>query len=153
MSLLILGHPITEAYLEGTTLTQDFDHLRLELRGGKVVVGALGSDVSAYQRLDSSSDMAPMANTPTRLYFPSTHHILQGDMLRFWQTHGGMAVFGAPISEIVKAKNDDGSGRVYAMQWFQNARLERHPETHNPRYAILLGLLGRESLRGRGWAQ
>jgi hypothetical protein len=25
------------------------------------------------------------------------------------------------------------------VQWCQKARLERHPETHHPRFAILLG--------------
>lgn len=152
MSLLILGYPITEAYQEGDTLVQDFDHLRLELRGGHAVVVALGADLYGYRPGDLANAVKPVANTPARLYFSRTHHILQGDMLRFWQTHGGMDVFGAPISEIVKATNGDGSGRSYEMQWFQNARLERHPETHNPRYAILLGLLGHESLRARGWA-
>ena len=72
--------------------------------------------------------------------------------MRFWQTHGGLDVFGAPITEVVREQNGDGSGREYDMQWFEKARLERHPETHNPRYAILLGLLGKEYLRGRHWA-
>jgi hypothetical protein len=65
-------------------------------------------------------------------------------MLRFWRAHGGMAVFGAPISEVFRGQNFDGSGRTYEMQWFENARLERHPETNDPRFSILLGLLGRE---------
>ena len=149
MSPLILGDPVTEAYTRGAILTQDFDHLRLELRGGQVVVGSLGADlfatIYAGQGLPA---VAPAPATPTRLYFPQTRHILQGDMLRFWQNHGGMAVFGAPLSEVVPYHNGDGSGRTYQVQWFQNARLERHPETHNPRYAILLGLLGKEWWRG-----
>jgi hypothetical protein len=37
------------------------------------------------------------------------------------------------------------------VQWFRTARLEWHPETHTPRFAILLGLLGRESLYVHGW--
>jgi hypothetical protein len=153
MSPLVLGNPVTEAYLEGAVLTQDFQHLRLELRGGHVVVGNLGADVLYYTHWNGYfAEATPVSNTATRRYFPSTHHLLQGDLLRFWQTHGGLAVFGAPLTDVIKEENGDGSGRVYELQWFEKARLERHPETHNPRYAILLGLLGKESLRGRHWA-
>jgi hypothetical protein len=72
-------------------------------------------------------------------------------MLQFWQRHGGISVLGAPITEVFQAENGDGSGRVYSMQYFENARLERHPELHNPRYAILLGLLGNEDVQSQGW--
>jgi hypothetical protein len=48
-------------------------------------------------------------------------------------------------------ENGDGTGQSYDVQWFEKARLERHPELHNPRYAILLGLLGKASLQDRGW--
>jgi hypothetical protein len=145
MSPLILGDPVTEAYTRGTTLTQDFDHLRLDLHDGRVVVGSLGSDVFATSYTGQGlAPVAPVPSTPARLYFPQTRHTLQGDMLRYWQNHGGLAVFGAPLSEVVLYHNGDGSGRTYQVQWFQNARLERHPENHDPRYAILLGLLGKE---------
>jgi hypothetical protein len=69
----------------------------------------------------------------------------------FWRAHGGLAVFGAPITDVFESKNGDGSGNTYTMQYFQNARLELHPEAKNPNYRILLGLLGQESLQGRGW--
>jgi hypothetical protein len=36
------------------------------------------------------------------------------------------------------------------MQYFENARLERHPENKDPRYAIELGLLGHQWLQGQG---
>ena len=69
----------------------------------------------------------------------------------FWQTHGGLAIVDAPISSIQHQRNGHGSGWVYAVQWFQKTRLERHPEPHNPRFAILLGVLGSESVHVRGW--
>ena len=37
------------------------------------------------------------------------------------------------------------------MQYFTNARLEWHPEYHNPRNTVQLGLLGRETLADWGW--
>jgi hypothetical protein len=121
-----------------------------------VVIAPLGSEVLAYHAADLGGDSGSGAarsgpDTPSRRYFPATHHSLRGDLLRFWQQHGGMAVFGAPITEVFQAQNGDGSGRVYAMQYFENARLERHPELHDPRYAILLGLLGTEDVEAWGW--
>jgi hypothetical protein len=142
----LLGQPVTEAYREAEVLTQDFAHLRLEWRQGHVVVGNLGTAV-----YPAVSRVPARPNTPTRRYFPQTGQLLQGDFLHFWQTHGGLATFGAPISGIEHERNGDGSGRIYAVQWFQKARLERHPETHTPRVAILLGLLGRKSVYVRGW--
>jgi hypothetical protein len=147
----LLGSPVTEAYREAEVLTQDFAHLRLEWRQGHVVVGDLGTSVYPYEHLGEVSRVPARPNTPTQRYFAQTRQLLQGDFLQFWQTHGGLATFDAPISGIQHEDNGDGSGRVYAVQWFQKARLERHPETHHPRFAILLGLLGRESVYVRGW--
>ena len=147
----LLGPPVTEAYREAEVLTQDFDHLRLEWRQGRVVVGDLGAAIYPYELGDGMSRVPARPNTPTQRYFPQTGQLLQGDFLHFWQTRGGLATFGAPISGIQHEGNGDGSGLVYAVQWFQKARLERHPETHTPRFAILLGLLGRESVDVRGW--
>jgi hypothetical protein len=127
------------------------DHLRLEWRQGHVVVGDLGTAVYPYEPGFVVDRVPARPNTATQRYFPQTGHLLQGDFLRFWQTHGGLATFGAPISGILHEPNGDGSRRVYAVQWFEKARLERHPETHHPRFAILLGLVGRESVYVRGW--
>jgi hypothetical protein len=60
-------------------------------------------------------------------------------------------VLGMPISEVYRARNDDSTKRTYQMQLFTNARLERHPEVHNPRYSVLLGLLGLQVLQYHGW--
>ena len=145
-SLYILGHPLTEAFMEGTALTQVFDHMILELQGRRVVVAPL-----------------PQAGWLCRVPIAA----IRPDMRRFWQRNGGLAVFGAPLaapalagdcsagsyggSTEVHATNGDGSGRTYAMQWFENARLERHPEIANPRFRILLSLAGRDALKGLGW--
>jgi hypothetical protein len=37
------------------------------------------------------------------------------------------------------------------MQYFTNARLELHPDVHTAQFTVLLGLLGDELLRTRGW--
>jgi hypothetical protein len=90
-------------------------------------------------------------STTTSLYFPATGHTLSGELLVFWRSHGGQGVLGLPISQVYRAKNGDGSTRAYEMQLFTNARLERHPEIHNARFSVLLGLLGVEALQYHGW--
>lgn len=172
LGALGLGYPLTEAYLEGTRLTQIFQHLALQVAGGKVRVVDIGDQVLAalvaqqdpavasydyddatHSYQDTNHPVQPVPNTATQRYFPQTHHILRGAFLRYWESHGGMAVLGAPITEVVHGPNGDGSGRSYAMQYFQNARVELHPENRDPRYAVLLGLLGHDALRERGWVR
>ena len=62
-------------------------------------------------------------------------------------------MFGNPISEVLNEQNDDGTGKSYVLQYFQNARLEYHPENKGTRYEIQLGLLGTQLLRQKGWLQ
>jgi hypothetical protein len=64
--------------------------------------------------------------------------------------HRGSDLFGSPISEPFTEQNGDGTGRGYLVQYFQNARLEYHPEYAQTAYAVSLGLLGREYLQSRG---
>ena len=82
------------------------------------------------------------------MYFAQSHHTLSGAFLTYWQQHGGLQVFGPPISQVFTAQNRDGSGRTYSTQYFTNARLELHPES---RGTIQVGLLGDDVLRERGW--
>jgi hypothetical protein len=133
----LLGQPVTEAYREAEVLTQDFEHLRLQVRQGHVVAAHLGAEVYPYESTggrDPFGRAAP-AMSPRR-YFRQTGHAVQGEFLRFWEAHDGTALFGAPISDIVFDPNGDGSGRVYAMQWFEKARLEWHPETRDPHFTV-----------------
>lgn len=149
LGLPIVGYPVTEAYMEGDAPTQDFERLRLQVRRGRVVVAHLGA---ALYPSESSGDLGPygrVAPAPSpRRYFLQTGHAVRGEFLRYWEEHDGVDLFGAPISDIKYAPNSDGSGRVYAMQWFEKVRLEWHPEAGG---AVLLGLLGSESLYIRGW--
>mgnify|MGYP001544845514 CR=1 FL=1 len=90
-----------------------------------------------------------MPNSPSLRYFAATGHTVRGKVLSFWQANGGVAVFGRPLSELYTAQNSDGSGRSYQMQFFENARIELHPEYSNPRYSVLLGALGEDRRRPR----
>ena len=78
--------------------------------------------------------------------FPETGHTLSGAFLAFWEQHGGLAVFGYPITE----EFDEESlidGQRYRVQYFERQRFELHPENAAP-WNVLLGLLGVELLPG-----
>ncbi len=77
--------------------------------------------------------------------FPETGYSLEGEFLSYWQSHGGLAVFGYPIASARQA-----DGRV--SQYLERARFELHPENQAP-YNVLLGRLGVEALerQGRDW--
>jgi peptidoglycan/xylan/chitin deacetylase (PgdA/CDA1 family) len=84
-----------------------------------------------------------LGNTsPDQIFFPQTGHYLSHGMLRYWQTYGGLPVFGYPISE-------EFIENGVVVQYFERARLEWHPGAWPSRYDILLGRLGSELTVGR----
>ncbi len=70
------------------------------------------------------------------VYFPQTRHSLRFGFLQYWKDHGGLDVFGYPISEEVP---DAG----IVAQWFQRAKLTYDPERAQP---VQLADLGRQWL-------
>jgi len=77
-----------------------------------------------------------------RTFFATTGHNVAPDFLAYWQANGGLAQFGYPLTEEIL----EGFGpQTYTVQYFERARLERHPENAPP-YDILLGQFGRDIL-------
>lgn len=77
--------------------------------------------------------------------FPETGHSLRGAFRVFWESNGGLPIFGYPISEEVVGSN----GRL--VQWFERARFELAEGGANPR--VELAHLGREFTGGRVFPQ
>jgi hypothetical protein len=73
--------------------------------------------------------------------YPQTGHSICKKMTSYWQQYGGLAQFGYPISDPLVEKSPT-DGKSYTVQYFQRARFELHPENTDPRYQVLLGLLG-----------
>ena len=65
---------------------------------------------------------------------------VSGRFLEFWEAHGGLTVFGQPVTEPALETTPDGG---FTVQYFDNARLELHPE-HAAPYDVLIGRLGAE---------
>lgn len=82
------------------------------------------------------------AATPSAVYFPVTGHTVSGPFLTFWQTQGGLAIFGYPLTDAIQ-------GHGQTVQYFERARFELHPEYAGTPYEVELSLLGREAVAGR----
>ena len=82
-------------------------------------------------------------------YFPSTGHTLANPFKRYWEANGGPFVFGLPISEPLMEINPD-NGAPYLTQYFERARLERHPEAAGTDYEVQQAGVGRWAARAAG---
>ncbi len=80
--------------------------------------------------------------------FPETGQRLCGRLKVYWESNGGLPVFGFPKSPM-RVEVNAADGRAYWTQWFERNRLEVHPENEPP-YHVLLGLLGVERLAQQG---
>ncbi|MBA3469639.1 MAG: hypothetical protein H0T53_08340 [Herpetosiphonaceae bacterium] len=79
--------------------------------------------------------------------FPSekTSYCLSDPFSDYWESNGGLPVFGYPITAPASEVNAD-TGQTYNTQWVERTRLEDHPENAGTPYCVLLGLLGKERL-------
>ncbi len=118
---------------------------------GTLTAFAVGTDsahaVSAEYRVteqpatDPFQPVQPVDSTAERTYFAATGHTLAFGFKHFWESNGGLAAFGYPISEEF-SERDAATGNVYTVQYFERYRFEYHPEYAGTPWEISLGLLG-----------
>jgi hypothetical protein len=77
----------------------------------------------------------PQAQPGICEYFATTGHHVCDEFLEFFNSRGGLEIFGYPTTE---GYVDPAMGRW--VQYFQNSRMEMHPENPAP-YNVQLGLL------------
>ncbi len=151
--LPVFGYPITGEYTDAQTglVTQYFERARFEWHPGEfpshydVELGLLGNELARqqgllitppFQRVEGGSN----ANCT---YYPQTGHWLCFGFRDYWKSHGGLAIFGYPISEEF---TDPQTG--FTVQYFERQRFEYHPE-NPPAWQVEGGLLGSELVPGR----
>lgn len=76
--------------------------------------------------------------------FVETGFCIDDRLLSFWQSNGGVMVFGLPLTQAREETNPD-TGRPVLTQWFERNRLELHVDAPLP-YRLQLGRLGAESI-------
>jgi hypothetical protein len=79
--------------------------------------------------------------------FPETGQQACGTFLAYWQSHGGLAQQGYPISPEMQEKSDL-DGKTYTVQYFERALFEHHPENAGTPYEVLLAQLGTYRFKG-----
>ena len=146
--LAVFGEPLSEPFVDGGLTVQYFERARLTVSGGAVSISPLGVLLTSGRSFPA---VPSFPGTATDQYFPATSHSLSGRFLTYWQAHAGALLFGPPISEPLMETNGDGTGRVYLVQYFRNARMEYHPELKGTRFEVSLGALGRDYLHQLGW--
>ncbi|MDW8059479.1 MAG: ScyD/ScyE family protein [Thermomicrobium sp.] len=144
--LPLFGYPLTDEMTVDGTVVQYFERARFEWHPGvapdrhDVLLGLLGTEQTDGWR--SVPPFQPAAARTDARYFPQTGHNIAGPFRTYWETAGGLPLFGYPLSE---PYTDHGT----TIQYFERARFELHPGA-SPRTAdVLLGLLGAEQLRAR----
>ncbi len=143
------GLPVTEPLYERLDdgkiyLVQYTERARFELHpenlpSSRVLLGLLGNKLAAGR--EAEQPFQPAQAGDGGVYFKETSHNSTGVIYTYWQQHGGLAVFGYPISEAFQEKSAT-DGKMYLVQYFERNRLEGHPENGDPNYQVLLGLLG-----------
>lgn len=152
-----LGYPISEEVQETNPLdgqqrtVQYFERAVLELHPefagtpNAVMRAAVGRWITVGRDFPR---VQPSATSQNRAYFPQTGHIVKEAFLQYWQTQGGLAAFGYPISEELP-EISPADGKVYTVQYFERARMEWHPKDAGTPNEVQLGLVGKQALEMR----
>ncbi len=151
------GYPISEPFSEmsdtdGKIYTvQYFERAVFEMHPeyrspNDVLLSLLGTFTYKAKYPNGAPKQVPNTQPGSQL-FPQTGKRLGGTFLSYWQSHGGLAQQGYPISdEFLETSATDG--KVYKVQYFERAVFEAHPEKAAP-YDVLLSLLGTFRLRAK----
>ncbi len=150
--LEIFGYPLTEEFTEKDPATGDdvvvqyFQRVKLEYRASapanqRITLARLGAELTEGREFPR---VPPFQSTGDRVYFKETGHSLAYGFKAYWEAHGGLAMFGYPIS-----KEFTENGRT--VQYFERARFEFNPDARDANSRVTLGLLGQEALQRRGW--
>jgi hypothetical protein len=91
------------------------------------------------------ANAAPASQTALCFDQPGIVDCIDVRFVGAWSQHGGLPVFGFPISS-ADLEYDPATNGLYGSQWYERNRLELHPENAAP-YDVLLGRLGDDRLR------
>ncbi len=90
-----------------------------------------------------------VARAQTERCFPETGQCISGVFRRYWETNGGLPVFGYPITAVTTETNAEGF--TGPTQWFERDRLEDHRVEGKGILAGRLGVVRFKQLYGTEW--
>jgi hypothetical protein len=151
------GFPISDEMQErsdtdGKTYTvQYFERAVFELHPGNqppydVLLSLLGTSLYKQKYSNGAASQKPSAQSNARV-FSETGKKVGGIFLDYWNSHGGLAQQGFPISDEFQEKSDL-DGKTYTVQYFERAVFEYHRENAAPNN-VLLSQLGTFQYRAR----
>ena len=110
-------------------------HRRVLLLAASALAATLLWPVAPLAAAPATVPEAATGAAPGFAYFPETGHNIGLAIKRFYDSHGGLDIFGLPLTEPFQ---EDG----LTVQYFERARFELHPEFAGTPNEVLLGLLG-----------
>jgi len=144
------GYPLTNQFYDpprlfsnDLPLVQYFERARFEYHPenqppNDVLLTLLGSQLYKEKYPFGASNQQPNNNNP--YFFAQTGKSLGGKLRTYWESHGGLAAQGYPISNEFQEVAVDG--KSYTVQYFERAVFEYHPENVSTAYEVLLAPLG-----------
>jgi hypothetical protein len=129
------GKPYTVQYFERAV----FEYHPENQAPFNVLLSQLGTFQYKKKYPDGAPNQTPNT-TAGSVLFSETGKRLGGKFLQYWQSHGGLAQQGFPISDEF-TEVSDLNGKPYTVQYFERAVFELHPENQPP-YDVLLSQLG-----------
>jgi hypothetical protein len=138
------GYPLTEEYIDSRTgrVVQFFERARFERASpaaADVQLGALARELLAGRTFERQQ---PIANSGQRRYFSETGQILQYGFKQVWESRGGQAIFGLPLSS--ELQEVMGSGDSITVQYFERVRFEFRADLPAGQ-RVLISDLGRQA--------
>lgn len=133
---IIFGYPITPLFFSTSSnrMVQYFENSRFELiEENPAELRVRVSPLGDLMYMPGQAFPLP-PNFPSCQHFPETDKQVCYSFLDFFNNHGGLAVFGYPISNFEVHEN-------LIIQYFQKARFEWHPE-RDPGKRVSLSRLG-----------
>lgn len=141
------GKPYLVQYFERAVFEE---HPEARAAGWGVQLRLLG--VLATRSRANEAPFRPVTGSSAdRWYFASTAHAVDDRFRSYWESSGGLPIFGYPISEAFSERSTT-DGQPYLVQYFERYRVEYHPQYAGTPYEFQLGLLGRGEADARGLA-
>ncbi len=110
---------------------------------------AIWASIEATRQPTACAPVDPPDPSSSRVFFSETGHTLGGTFLRYWRAHGGLPIYGYPLTEEF-TETSPTDGKPYKVQYFERNRFEYHPENKPPN-DVLLGLLGVQTTQGQAF--